>query len=144
MSVSRLQALKTKAKLLQKAKAKSGKPILLKTALTTIAKHSGFPSWRELKENIETNEILWSSLGSAMWHNWQANYDEALKILKPDHFLLPYQNQFFICDINYIKSLGLSEDDKDVIAIGNNWVQPKDRAAWERIIQKIKTFKKVS
>lgn len=100
MPATRLQSLKTKAKLLQKAKAKAGKPILLKTALDIIAKTSGFDSWRELKENIEANEVLWSSLGGALWNNWHASYEEAVAMLADDQFLLPYQKQFFICDTN--------------------------------------------
>lgn len=137
MAISRLQTLKNKAKLLQKAKAKAGKPILLKTAFNIIAKTSGFKSWRELKENIETNEILWSSLNSTLWHNWLANYDEALEILTEDRFLLPHEKHFFICDINYIEALGLTKDDADLKAVGNNWVKPKDWAAWTRLLQKI-------
>jgi len=144
MPLSRLQTLKNKAKLLQKAKAKTGTPILLKNALNIVAKGSGFESWRELKENVEANEVLWSSLGGAMWHNWQASYEDALVLLKDDQFLLPYQKHFFICDINYVKSLGIDEHDSDLKLIGNNWVHPRDAQAWWRLIEKIRTKSKVS
>lgn len=141
MSISRIQTLKNKAKLLQKAKAKAGKPILLKTALNLIAKTSGFANWRELNENLQENEILCSRLTSALWHNWYADYESALVTLKANQFLLPYQKHFFICDENYIKELGLSKTDPDLKKVGNNWIAPKDKNAWTRLLQKIRKNK---
>jgi hypothetical protein len=136
--VSRVQILKNKAKLLQKAKSKAGKPILLKDALEIVAKSAHFSSWRELKENLEANEPLWRPMSSAFWNVWYASYEEALKHLTPGHYLLPYQKQFFICDFNYIKSFNLQEDDADLKRVGNNWVEPKDPQAWDRLWTKIK------
>lgn len=48
-----------------------------------------------------------------------------------------------IRDINYVNSLGLTAEDKDLKAVGNNWVIPKDADAWNRLIKKLKN-KKVS
>lgn len=140
MAISQIQYLKNKAKMLQKAKAKAGKPILLKEALEIIAKHANFPSWRELKENLDENAILVRHLGSSVWNVWYASYDEALRDLnqREGRYLLPYQKQFFICDIHYVNRLNISEDDADLKLVGNNWVEPKDTEAWSRLLKKMK------
>lgn len=140
MAISQTQHLKNKAKLLQKAKAKAGKPILLKDSLEIIAKHAGFSSWRDLKENFDRNAILARHLSPSVWNVWYSSYEAALKDLneREGRFLLPYQKQFFICDIHYINRLNISEDDADLKCVGNNWVQPKDLAAWDRLLKKMK------
>lgn len=144
MPVSRIQYLKNKAKLLQKAKARAGTPIQLKDALEIIAKNASFESWRDLKENLEENQALWWPLGGALWNVWYASYEEALRdlSLKEGQYLLPYQKQFFICDIHYIKNLRIEENDPDLEKVGNNWVEPKDVLAWERLLSKIKARSK--
>lgn len=126
--------------MLQKAKAKAGKPILLKDALETVAKLAGFANWRELKENDDENQILARHLGSSVWNVWYASYEEALRDLnqREGRFLLPYQKQFFICDIHYINRLNIDVDDADLKLVGNNWVEPKDAAAWERLRGKMR------
>lgn len=140
MAISQIQHLKNKAKLLQKAKARAGKPILLKDALEIIAKHANFASWRELKENLDENAILVRHLGPSVWNVWYASYEEALRDLNqiPGRFLLPYRKQFFICDIHYINRLNIDVGDADLKLVGNNWVEPKDSAAWDRLLKKMK------
>lgn len=136
---TRLESLKIKAKLLQKAKKKSGVEIALKEALDQIAKLSGFENWRDLKENFEENNHFEISMSPAHWHVWYAKYDEALKHLRESGgFLLPYQKHFFICNEDYIKELGLEINDADLLKVGQNWVEPKDLEAWARLKQKIK------
>ncbi len=138
MSASRIDSLKIKAKLLQKAKKRAGKPIPLKDAFAILATKSGYASWREMKATLETHEVLRPRHASAMWSVWYATYDEAKAHLR-DHggYLLPYQKQFFICDKNYIQSLGLELDDPTLKKVGSNWVEPLDASAWRRLLSKL-------
>ena len=140
MAHSRIESLKNKAKLLQKAKKKAGKPIQLKTALALIAKTSGYSSWRDLKQTLETNEQFCFPQGSAFWNTWYASYADARKHLESHGgFLLPYQKQFFICDIHYIENLGIRRTDPDLERVGTDWVKPLDAEAWKRLLKKIKS-----
>lgn len=140
MPLSALESLKIKAKLLQKAKRKSGQEIPLKDALATIAKASGFSSWQELKDVYEATEHFSPRGWSAHWKTWYASYEEALKHLNESGgYLLPYQKQFFICDAHYVELLGIAPDDPDLEKIGRNWVEPQDAQAWERVLKKIKS-----
>jgi hypothetical protein len=138
MSKNRLESLKIKAKMLQKAKKKSGKPILLKDAFAMIAKAAGFGSWQDLKSNLEANEALCPRGYSAYWKAWYASYEEAVSHLVDARYLLPYQKDFFICDENYIKFLGIEISDPDLKSVGSNWVKPLDMKAYDRLVSKIK------
>ena len=138
MPTSRLELLKNKAKLLQKAKKRSGKPIQLKTALEILAKTSGYSSWRELKKKLETSELFSSPRGSAFWNIWYSSYEEARRHFE-NHggFLLPHEKHFFICDIHYIENLGIKQSDPDLEKVGGDWVKPLDSVAWKRILRKV-------
>lgn len=143
MSSSSLESLKIKAKLLQKAKKKIGQTLQLKDALDKIAQLTGFPNWRELKEVTEETEIFLPSPSSAHWKTWYASYEEAVAHLaKGDGFLLPYRKQFFICDIHWIIELGVAAEDPDLARVGRNWVEPLDRGAWQRLLNKIRLKQK--
>jgi len=137
--LSNLESLKIKAKLLQKSKARLGRDIPLKDALALIAQSAGYASWRELKSVYEATE-LYSPQGSAYWHTWYASYSEARKHLEetPNNYLLPFQKQFFICDANYIASLGISTQDADLQNVGPNWVEPRNMAAMKRLEARIR------
>ena len=138
MSTSRIDSLKIKAKLLQKAKKRAGKPIALKDAFAILATKSGFTSWREMKATIELHEVLRPPHASALWNTWYGTYEAAkAHLLDQGGFLLPYQKQFFICDENYIQSLGLPLDDPDLAKAGPNWVEPLDMGAWARLLSKL-------
>ena len=106
------------------------KDIKRKHALLVIAIENGFKSWIDLK--IQINFIVGGYLNS-----WFANYSEAKSHLESaGGFLLPYKNQFFICNSNYIKQIGFDPDDPDWKIIGFNWVEPVDQAAWQRLYKK--------
>lgn len=138
MPLSRLDALKTKAKLLQKAKKRSGKPIALKEAFALIATSAGFASWREMKAALDIHELLRPPHSSALWSVWYGKYDDAAGHLQEQGgYLLPYQKQYFICDEHYIVSLGIQLGDPDLEKIGPDWARPKDVEAWNRILKKI-------
>ena len=136
---SSLDSLKIKAKLLQKAKKRSGVTLQLKDALDTVARLAGFPNWRELKAVSDETEIFCSAQSSAFWKTWYASYDDALAHLeKGEGFLLPYRKQFFICDIHWIEHLGIPADDGDLARVGRNFVEPKNREAMARLVKRIK------
>lgn len=140
MPSTRLESLKIKAKLLQKAKRRNGKPFALKDAFALIAEAAGFSSWRDMKNTLDVHELLRPPHASALWSVWYGSYEEAKKHLQEQDeggFLLPYQKQFFICDTNYIANLGIELDDSDLQKVGANWVEPKNAAAWQRLLAKI-------
>lgn len=143
MSRTSLESLKIRAKLLQKSKKKSGKEIQLKDALQIVAKAKGFDSWRELNANFEETDLFNPINWSAQWKVWYNTVDEARTHLKESEFLLPYHKQFFICDIHYVQALGISQDDQDLKAVGNDWTIPQNKKAWESIVQKIRESQKV-
>ena len=67
-------------------------------------------------------------------NKWFANYEETkAHQKKAGGFLLPYKNQFFICDADYINWLGLDAEDPDWKAIGFDWVKPASQKAWQRL-----------
>jgi len=137
---SSLESLKVKAKLLQKAKKRAGVTLQLKDALDKVARLAGFPNWRELKAVSDETEIFCSVQASAFWKTWYASYEEALAHLEktPDHFLLPYRKQFFVCEIHWIEHLGIPANDADLAKVGRNFVEPKDREAMTRLVKRIK------
>ena len=140
---SSLESLKIKAKLLQKAKKKSGVVLPLKDALETVAKLAGFSSWRDLKAVADETDLFCPPGTSAHWKTWWASYDDAKKDLAlrgSGFFLLPYRRQFFICDADYIATLGIAKDDADLAHVGSNWAQPEDPEAWRRLRQKLRSF----
>lgn len=137
MSNIRLEALKTKAKLLQKAKRGTGKLIQLKEAYALIAKAAGYSSWQDMKATLDSNDKFCPKGHSAIWKAWFASYEEALLHLKENQFLVPYMKDFFICNADYIQFLGLELNDSDLLKAGTNWVKPKDMQAFERLSKKI-------
>lgn len=137
MSSNSIESLKIKAKILQKKKRAAGEDYQLKDAYHTIAKTAGFASWKEMKDSFIISDKLNPPKWGAIWKIWFANYDEAKSVLKEDQFLLPYRNQFFICTQDYINALGIQADDQDLQLIGRDWARPKDKKAYERILQKL-------
>ncbi len=138
MLYSSINSLKIKAKLLQKAKKKAGQTLTLKDSFSILAKTAGYDSWKEMKDTYELGDILNPPRWSAMWKIWFSTKEEALlHFNQKENYLLPYQKQFFICDMNYVNALGLSEDDIDLQKIGRDWSSPNDKEAWTRVLKKI-------
>ena len=70
-------------------------------------------------------------------NRWFATYEDARASREQmGGFLLPYSQQFFICEPERIRELGLDPDDPDWKRIGWDWVKPLDRLAWERLREK--------
>lgn len=73
----------------------------------------------------------------AVLNRWFRSYAEARTSLEAEGgYLLPYKHQFFVTLSEGIRDLGLDPDDPDWERIGWDWVQPKDREAWERLKEK--------
>ncbi|MGB6976052.1 MAG: hypothetical protein WBE18_01130 [Gammaproteobacteria bacterium] len=101
-----------------------------KHALAVIALEKGFKSWADLKCQIPF--IIGGFL-----NKWFVNYEEAKTHLHITHgFLLPYKNQFFICEADYIKQIGLDPNDPDWELMGYDWAKPSNHEAWQRLYKK--------
>lgn len=133
-----IDSLKIKAKLLQKAKIKKQPDFKLKQAYEILALAAGYASWREWKEILDEHQIF-APPGAAIWHVWYSNLEEAQLHLTTtsNTFLIPHQKHFFICDQNYVKTLGIDANDTDLKLVGRNWATPMDYDAWERMLKKI-------
>ncbi len=103
------------------------KDIKHKHALAVVALENGFTSWADLKMQI--NLIVGGFI-----NKWFANYVQAkIEQQQQGGFLLPYKNQFFICEAAYIERLGLNPNDPDWQAIGWDWANPTDKKSWQRL-----------
>ncbi len=140
MSVPFLDHLKIKAKLLQKAKRKRIESFALKDAYEILARTAGFRDWRSYKAMLTALPDFCPPGTSAYWKNWHASYEDAVAEQEgTEFFLLPYQQQFFLCDGHYIKALGIADDDMHLARVGRDWVYPKDKAAFKALMKKIQS-----
>lgn len=139
MALSSLESLKIKAKLLQKAKKKAGLEVPLKDAYQSLARAAGYATWAEMKTSYYLADIFNPPQWSAQWKIWFSSKEEALLHFKEERqYLLPYRHQFFLCDGDYLESLGISVADPDLKLVGHDWTSPLDREAFKRLIEKIK------
>lgn len=101
-----------------------------KHALAVIAVEKGFTSWTELKCQLPF-------IRGGFLNQWFAKYADA-KAYQRLHggFVLPYRNQYFICDAHYIDNLGFDSEDADWKLIGYDWANPDDQEAWQRLHKK--------
>jgi hypothetical protein len=142
MLKSSISSVKIKAKLLQKAKSKSDKNFALKDAFAIISKAAGYNSWKEMKDSYDESDIFNPPNWSAHWKTWFATIEEARQNLKPELYLLPYRKQFFLCDSDYLKALGIDSNDSDLLRVGNDWSRPLDLKSWDNLKSKIKSHHK--
>jgi hypothetical protein len=81
--------------------------------------------------------IMYVARMDAVLNRWFRSYAEARASLDAEGgYLLPFKHQFFVTLSEGIRDLGLDPDDPDWERIGWDWVQPKDREAWERLKEK--------
>lgn len=105
-----------------------------KHALAVIAARNGFNSWADLKCQLPF-------IRGGFLNHWFANYDEAKSYQQTNGgFLLPFKNQFFICNADYINNLGFDSQDHDWKQIGFDWVKPINKIAWQRLYKKWMTI----
>lgn len=108
--------------------------IQLKHCLACIASQYGFNSWANCKFYFEHTQLTAFTPRGGFFNQWFSNYQEAKEILKTSGgYLLPYQQQFFICEGGYIDYLGLNPADPNWEKIGYNWVEPQDIGAWQEL-----------
>jgi len=114
--------------------------------LTVIAAELGFKSWPEAKTAISGDERI-EDFGTMLYPEqrccghinlWYKTYQEAAAVRESsDGYLLGYKRQYVVVDRYFIESLGLDPADPDWVAMGFNWVQPKDLAARTRLYGKL-------
>ena len=98
-----------------------------KHALAVIALEKGFTSWTVLKWQLPF-------IHGGFLNRWFASYAEAKSYQQTNGgFLLPFKNQFFICESHYINNLGLKAEDPDWTLIGYDWAKPDNKEAWQRL-----------
>ena len=110
--------------------------VRLKHALAVIALEYGSESWLALKTAADRVEEppMYVPRMETLLNRWFARYADARASLEEyAGYLLPYRNQFFICEREGIVALGLDPEDPDWKAIGYDWVRPADREAWSRL-----------
>ncbi|MDD3267078.1 MAG: hypothetical protein PHC75_07870 [Burkholderiales bacterium] len=105
--------------------------IQLKHTLAVIANEYGFSSWLNLKNYFSlTGLTKFNPNGGGFFNQWFSSYLDAKQMLqKTGGYLLPYKNQFFICESGYIEYLGLDKLASD----WHNWIEPVDIDAWQRL-----------
>lgn len=120
-----------------------GERLQRRHCLNAVAVQLGFRNWThastvlQLCEKTDRGTLMFHDSGGAIWNIWSASYTEAQEIrAQSGGFLLPYKHQFQIVESPYIELLELDPLHCDWEAIGQDWVEPKDPEAWQRITRR--------
>lgn len=122
----------------------------LKHAMSVIAMENGYESWAELKSALEqaaetsplaeVKDQFYPVRGAAYWNNWFASYKKAKQVhAQSGGFLLPFRNQFFICEEGFVDNLGLPASLPEWRQIGFDWVHPAHVKAWLQLNEQYAT-----
>jgi hypothetical protein len=131
---SRLEELRTRAKIRVKNAGKSGKALSLKQALEESARKRGYTDWRDLKRNLVWMDAVYPQGSSRMLNLWFSTPAEGRGYLRAKGgTLIPYGKQCFICDADYLAQLGFDRNDPDLKAVGPDWSEPAQATAWQRL-----------
>jgi hypothetical protein len=85
----------------------------------------------------EAGSLWYQSDLDVFLNRWFSSYAEARKSLESEGgFLLPYKGQFFVCEAEVIRAMGLEPDDADWEKIGWDCAQPMDMQAYQRLHEK--------
>ena len=104
----------------------------LKHALAVIAHEHGFENWTNLKNYFTTTSKSIFTPQGGFFNQWFSKYAEAKQMLSQSGgYLLPYKNQFFICEAGFIEYVGLNAQASEWQKIGYNWVEPQDFSTWQ-------------
>ena len=110
-----------------------------KTVLNIIALERGWESWAALAKRYDSR---WYPVGSPFTLNWFSGYQEAQVCQQETSgFLLPYQNQFFVCNHHYIEWLGLSPQDDNWQKINFDAARPLNESALSQLTKQLKKIK---
>lgn len=102
-SIQKTIEARKRAQSLSKAKA-----IKLKQGLEMVAKESGFNTWKEYKDSMDT---FWYSKASPFLTQWFKSHSEAKEYLSQNGgYLLTFKGDYFIACADYIRFLGLDPD----------------------------------
>ncbi|WP_225409824.1 hypothetical protein [Stigmatella hybrida] len=116
-----------------------------KHALAVIAHEQGHASWVELKQalgeeeapSLDTEAFFRKNRG-AFLNRWFRTYPEALASLQAQGgYLFPFREQFFLCEAEFLRALGMDPAEPDWARMGFNWVEPKEPSAQQRLLQKL-------
>ncbi|MDC0713724.1 hypothetical protein POL68_34980 [Stigmatella sp. ncwal1] len=116
-----------------------------KHALALIAHEQGHASWVALRQalgeeasaRLDTEAFFLKNRG-AFLNRWFATYAEALVSLREKGgYLFPFREQFFICEAEFLRALGVDFKDPDWERMGFNWVEPLEPSARDRLEQKL-------
>src|SRR5690606_14245652 len=111
--------------------------IRLKDAYYIISSEYGYNCWEDLKQQVVNNDLLYRSNGISLIHKWCKSYDEAHKYhTENGGYLLHFWADYVICGIEYVKLLELDQYYREWELIGYNWVEPTDKLAYQRLLQK--------
>ncbi len=116
-----------------------------KHCLATLSRELGFSGWPHARRVLEGDPqeadfgTLWYPRDcGAFTNHWFAHYDEARESrLVTKGFLLAYKRQFFVVTPLYIETVGLDPHDPDWVALGWDWVRPRQRAARQRLYARL-------
>lgn len=111
----------------------------LKHAYMVIALEQGHENWPALREQVISEDCMYSAHCGAYLNVWFADYDEAQTHHEQNGgYLLSYRQHYYVCTEEVIKEMGLDGVAAEWKAIGYNWVQPKDKDAHAAIYKQAK------
>ncbi len=113
----------------------------LRHCLAAVSRRAGLRGWSHLtallsdKRATDFNALFYPDRRAAHWNIWFATYEEAHAV-RVDHggYLLPYRHQFFVCEGDFIRELGVDPDQPAWGRIGRDWVEPGDYDARHHLL----------
>lgn len=106
----------------------------LKHAYHVLAVENGFDNWAAFREAIITEDCMYTAGCGAYLNVWFKHYPEAAAYhLANGGYLLQYRKDYYVAEHAVIEVLGLQNLSAEWKAMGNNWVQPANKEAWEKI-----------
>jgi hypothetical protein len=108
-----------------------------KHALAAVATELGYASWNELVRVFEARAVrpsFHTARMESLVNRWFVSLAEARAVRAADGgYLLPFGRQFVVTEAEGVRALGLDPDDPDWERVGYDLVDPRDRAAFERL-----------
>ena len=89
--------------------------------------------------NQDSDTLWYPSKLDVFLNRWFSNYEDARRALRSEGgYLLPYRRQFFVCQAEAIRTMGLDPYDEDWEKIGFDAARPVDKEAYQRLREKRK------
>ncbi|WP_100642501.1 hypothetical protein [Alteromonas facilis] len=134
------------AKIIKRQNWDMTRTLRLKDCQNLLAIQCGFSNWQSAHKTLSGEDVrsagsfLHSVSCDALLNHWFASYDEAANVLQKDsaQYLVPYKHQFVVARFEYLKALGMANDDKsDLAQIAHNFVTGYGSAAWDRLAMRV-------